>query len=368
MKRLWSLIGLLAVLAMGVAACGGGSGQQQGSAAGGGQAGGGQAGGGPKQFDKVVMGTVSNMMHTGEYVALEKGFYAENGLDVKLKIFASGSDLNKALAAGDIQFGTASTTSVPASRAAGLLTRLVGPVMNDATTVDYAGPLGIVGRKDRGITSDPSSLKGKRIGVLTGSTTETYLQLFLKAHGMKPGDVKEVNLDVPDHPVSLKQGDVDAAASWEPYVQQEVTELGSNAAVVSRGDPLLGYIIGVGATDKTIQDKAILTKFVSAIAEADQYLRRHPQQGAVVASHFIKGLDIKDATEALRSHLKFDPRISGCTKKAFAEGAKSLVKAGEIKQAPPVDDMLSPEIVAAVEKQHPDWFSDLPPIPDSCGQ
>lgn len=361
-----SLAGAATLAAATLAACGGG-GDDKGSGGGSGAGGSGASAAGKGEFDKVVLGSVSNMMHTAEYVAVEKGFYAENGLDVKLKIFSSGSDLNKALASGDIQFGTASPTSVPASRAAGLKTRLVGPAMNDATTATYADPLGIVGRKDKGIKpGDANSLKGKRVGVLTGSTTEEYLRLYLEKKGLKKGDVKVVNLEVLDHPVSLKQGDVDAVASWEPYVTQAVREQGGKAAIVSRGDPLLGYVIGVGATDQTITKRRLLKKFVAAIAQSDQYLRKNPEEGAKVAANFIKGLNVGDATEAMKNHLKFDPRISGCTADAFDEAAKGLVEAGEIKQAPPKEDQISSDIVVEVQKENPQWFSDLPPIPDEC--
>jgi ABC-type nitrate/sulfonate/bicarbonate transport system substrate-binding protein len=56
--------------------------------------------------------------------------------------------------------------------------------MNDATTDTYAGPLGIVGRKDRGVRAkDPQSLKGKRVAVLEGGTNQAYLRLYLQHNG-----------------------------------------------------------------------------------------------------------------------------------------------------------------------------------------
>src|SRR5262249_45699125 len=130
-------------------------------------------------FGTETLGTVSNLMHADEYVAAQEGFYAENGLNVKIKIFESGSDVTKAMQAGTVRFGSASTTAVPSARAAGVPLKLLVGGMNDATSSLYDGPLAIVGRADRGITTKASSLKGKRIGVLTGSTTEQYLQAYL---------------------------------------------------------------------------------------------------------------------------------------------------------------------------------------------
>src|SRR5215471_4388846 len=244
-RKVWParLLGLAAAAAV-IAGCGTATGGSSSPPAGAASSGGG--------FVTATFGTVSNLMHTEEYVAAQEGFFAQQGLNVKLKIFDSGSDVNKAFQAGTIQFGSSSTTAVPSARAAGLPLTMVVAGMNDATSTSYDGPLGIIGRADHGITAKASSLKGKRIGVLLGSTTEQYLRLYLEKNGMTEKDVTLVNLQVPDHPVSLQQGDIDAAASWEPYVTQEISELGPKAVVMSRGEGLLGYTVGMGVLDPTL--------------------------------------------------------------------------------------------------------------------
>lgn len=327
---------------------------------------GGAAGSGGS-FTTATLGTVSNLMHTDEYVAAQEGFYADNGLDVKIKIFESGSDVTKALKAGTVKFGSASTTAVPPARDAGVPLKLLVGGMNDATSTLYDGPLGIIGRADRGITSKASSLKGKKIGVLTGSTTEQYLRLYLKKNGMSEKDVTLVNLQVPDHPVSLQQGNVDAVASWEPYVTQEVRELGSNAVTVSRGQGLLGYVIGLGVLDPTLRgDRADLVKFVTAVAEADAFIRKNPQKAAQDATAYLPGLNVNAAADAIKNHLKWDPRLSACTQKAMQEGADELFKSGKITKRIPVADLMDTSIIGQVQKDHPAWFTDLPPVPAGC--
>jgi len=306
-------------------------------------------------------------MHTDEYVAAQEGFYAQNGINVKIKIFESGSDVTKAMQAGTVKFGSASTTAVPAARAAGVPLKLMVGGMNDAASSLYDGPLGIIGRADRGITTQPSSLKGKRIGVLLGSTTEQYLRIFLEKNGMTEKDVKLVNLQVPDHPVSLKQGDVDAVSSWEPYVSQEVSELGSNAVTVSRGEGLLGYIVGLGVLDPTLQNnQALVLKFVTAVAEADAFIRKNPQRAAQDAANYLPGLNVSMAADAIKNHMKWDPRLSACTQTAMTEGAKELFKSGQITQQVPLPAMMNTSIIGQVEKDHPAWFADLPPVPANC--
>src|SRR5499433_2314902 len=182
------ILGLSAAAAV-IAGCGSsGTGAGGSSAASAGPASSGAA------FTTETLGTVSNLMHTDEYVAAQEGFYAQNGINVKVKIFESGSDVTKAMQAGTVRFGSASTTAVPSARAAGVPLKLMVGGMNDAASSLYDGPLGIIGRAHRGITTQASSLKGKRIGVLLGSTTEQYLRLYLEKNGMTEKDVKLVNL------------------------------------------------------------------------------------------------------------------------------------------------------------------------------
>lgn len=339
------------------AACGGGS-----------EGGGGGAGSGSAEgFDDVTLATVGNMMHLPEFVAVERGFFAEEGLNVKLDILSSGADVNKALESGNAQFGSASTTSVPAARSAGLLQKLVAPDMNDATSATYAGPLGIVGRKDRGIKpDDPSSLIGKKVAVHEGSTNHEYLLLYLAENGIDPDEVDIVPIEAQDQPVSLEQGDVDAASDWEPFVSQMMGELGDNAVLLSMNDPLLGYTIGVGATDEVIADEAdIMEKFSKGIAQASHWIRQNPEEAAEVATNFISGLETEFAVAAM-DNLSFDPRISACTEGAFEVAAKGLAKRGEIDTAPPGPEMMDATFMEKVEEENPDWFEDLPPIPQEC--
>jgi ABC-type nitrate/sulfonate/bicarbonate transport system substrate-binding protein len=355
--RLPGTISLLTVIPLALTACGGGPVEA-------GKAGG--AGGG-QRFENVTLASVNNMMHLAEFVAVQRGFFPRNGLNVKLNVLTSGSDLNKALQSGSALFSGTGSTSVPLARGAGIPAKLVAPAMNDATKPMYAGPLAIVGRADRGIRpNDARSLIGKRVAAHAGSTNEDYLKRYLKKNGVQPDQVKIVPVNTEDHAVSLKQGDVDAAASWEPYVSQEIRELGGNAIALSRGEPLIGYIIGVGGLERTItQRRATYVKFATALAEASYWIRQHPDEAATLATGYISGLNPADAKAAM-SHLSFDPRITGCTAQAFEEAARSYAAAGEIKEAPPGAQMIESSISAEVQKNHPQWFADLPPIPEKC--
>jgi ABC-type nitrate/sulfonate/bicarbonate transport system substrate-binding protein len=324
-------------------------------------------GGASAGFRTVHLATVQNMLHSPEFVAAQRGIYAKHGLDVKLDVLAGGSDVGKAMEAGTAQFGSVGSSAVPTQRTSGLKVRFVAPVMNDATTAEYAGPLGIVGRKDRGVRADdPASLRGKRIGVQEGSTNHDYVLFLLARRGIPVKSVRLVPLTTTDHPVSLRQGDVDAVASWEPFVTQEISDLGGNAAVVSRGAPLLGYVIGIiSRDDYAARNPDVVQRFAEATAEAAHWTRRNPGEAARIATSYIAGLKPDIARQAMR-HLTFDPRLSKCTEDAVAKTGADLVKAGQLKSTPKGPEMVQPSVMAKVEREHPEWFSDLRPLPAAC--
>ena len=96
---------------------------------------------------------------------------------------------------------------------------------------------------------------------------------------------------------ALQQGQVDAAAPWEPYTAQVVRELGSNGVVVSRGEAgLVTDIIGVVAHDNWIgKNYDLLEKFSIGIAQAAQFIRQNPKGAAEIDTRYLDGLNVADA-------------------------------------------------------------------------
>src|SRR5688572_15573267 len=187
---------------------------------------------------EVTFIVVNNLFSTPAFVAVENGYWAKQGLNVKVKLTASGRQVTQALQAGEAQFGHAAlSTTIASARASGNLLKGVMPYYNAADHIAKAGGRAIIARKDRGIDpNNPKSMEGKKIGYLRGSTNEVYLRQWFKKHKLDIGKSELVNVQVADMPISLVQGQVDAVVPWEPYNAQVVRELGANAVEVSRGE------------------------------------------------------------------------------------------------------------------------------------
>jgi ABC-type nitrate/sulfonate/bicarbonate transport system substrate-binding protein len=137
----------------------------------------------------VVIG--NNFGHLPMFVGAEKGFFKEHGVDARMLIVDTGTDMINAMNEGRAQIGDMSTTSYLKAVHAGSPFKVIGFVMNDATRDNCDDPLAIVARKDAGIEKGKvTNLKGKRVGLAIGQTSDEYTKMVLRRAGMKYEDIK----------------------------------------------------------------------------------------------------------------------------------------------------------------------------------
>jgi ABC-type nitrate/sulfonate/bicarbonate transport system substrate-binding protein len=316
---------------------------------------------------------VNNIFGTPVYVAAENGLWAARGLNVKLRIMSSGRQVTQALQAGEAQLGHAAlATSTAAARASGNLLKGVMPYYNAAEYVGKAGGRAIIGRKDRGIDpANPNSFAGKTVALLTGSTNEVYVKEWLRQKGVDQAGIKFVSVPVEDMPITLRQGLVDAVASWEPYTAQIIRELGANAVVVSRGEAgIISDVVGAIANETWLaKNHALAEAFATGLAEASQIVRKNPQEAASILTRYLDGVKPEDAAEAVR-YGNWDPRVSICTTAGLVKTGNDMIKAGLIKLDKPfvAADFIDTAVLDKVQNDHPEFFDDLPPLPTTLAE
>ena len=115
------------------------------------------------------------------YLAKEKGYFKEEGLEVEF-IYAAAADIVKNVAAGNVEFGFPNGDSVISARAENIPVNVVHST--------YQNGLGAtIFKVDSGINK-PSDLKGKTIAVTSyGSPNYIQLQVLLEQNGLSLDDV-----------------------------------------------------------------------------------------------------------------------------------------------------------------------------------
>ncbi|HVO15719.1 MAG TPA: ABC transporter substrate-binding protein [Alphaproteobacteria bacterium] len=167
----------------------------------------------------VKMGQVPSFAYGGIYVALERGYFAERGLDVEL-VLTRGGDTAFQVAGGTLQFAGGSPDSAFFN---GLKRGL--PLMGIATLAlnppDISDTPLMVRKElyDSGQVTKVAQLKGRKIASLVpGGVVEYLLSLALKSGGLTMDDVQVIApLGFPQMVDALATGAVDAALVAEPF-------------------------------------------------------------------------------------------------------------------------------------------------------
>ena len=102
---------------------------------------------------------------------------AKHGVDAKMLVVDTGTDMVNAMHDGRAQIGDMSTTTYLKAVHAGEPFKVIGLIMNDATSDDCDDPLAIVTKKGRGIEAGKiADLKGKKIGLAHGPDLRRIFQ------------------------------------------------------------------------------------------------------------------------------------------------------------------------------------------------
>jgi ABC-type nitrate/sulfonate/bicarbonate transport system substrate-binding protein len=317
------------------------------------------SGQGPVQ---ITIGTVNNMNHVPQFVAVEKGLYVKHGVDVKLKVLNSGAEVTRALQAGEVQFATIANTTLSAAWNAGVRLVAVVVVMGDATRVYYDDTFAITARPGSGIRRlHVEDLVGKRVGMVLGGTGEEYFRVLLAKEKIPADRITFVNVPSPNHVSVLRGGGVDAEVTWEPYGTMILQQV-PGAYVVLRGGGYLGYDLYLMAPEEFVKrNPGVVDKLVRGFVEAAWYVRRHQVESAQIATRWIEGLDEGAAKKAI-TYMDFDPRFSANTLKAHVLAERAMIDRGRIKQSVDLSKAIDTSFLDRVMREAPEMFADLKPV------
>ena len=161
------------------------------------------------------------------HIAQSRGLIAEQGLDYRVLSVPAGPDVINALrveGAGEVGLGSIATTPVAVMIGAG-----DQPVVL-ATLITSPAQVRLVTFESSGISADPASLRGKKVGFVGSTVGEIYLSRLLNKADLTEMDIKAVNARPADLKALLLRGDLDAAVLWDPFVAQVTREAAANNA------------------------------------------------------------------------------------------------------------------------------------------
>lgn len=296
-KRVLSCI-LAAAMALALSGCSGSGGGASGAgasapAAGSSAAAGSAEGESGTAYDgEVILGSSTWVGYAPLYLADQMGFFDECGANVTVQVFESKTDSKSALAAGRIQ-GMSSTIDTHVMSAASGIDLTI--VLAEDTS---SGGDGLIARNEINSVAD---LAGKTVGLdTTGGASYFWFQYLLSKEGMTLDDVEAVNMSSGDAGAAFVAGELDAAATWEPWLSKaRGTDFGK-VLVDSSETP--GVIVDALAMDRAFAEAYPDT--VAAICQgwymALDYMASDPEE----AYDIMKDFTGDDSGEALRATIE----------------------------------------------------------------
>lgn len=320
-----------------------------------------------QELVKLKAGMVTGIDQIGLPIALERGFFEKNGLDVTIaRPYPTGVDALNALQAGESEIVQVGVPMIGAVLR-GMDLVALGNYSGNATKLGADATLALIAGKDSGIAKgDLKALKGKKIAASFGTINHLYILALLEKAGLTPNDVTLVNTPPPDMTVALLAKGIDAFVCWDPWPIVALKDVPGAIEVIRGGDVIsyLGYNVALRPWIE--KNGATIEKFLAAVSEADKWMRANPKQAAQVATRWIPGLKADVAEAAMAFNIQqADRRLSAQNFRALWAAQDVLSRLGTIKSTFDVNKHIEPKFILKVMKDKPDLFSDLPPIPDN---
>lgn len=216
---------------------------------------------------KLTVGALRFTSHAPSFVALERGYFKEAGLDVEFSFFQAAQPMAVAIASGDVGFGVTAISGGLISLADKGAVKVIGGGLQEEKGIEGQMILASNAAHEAGLTS-PAALKGKSFGMTTAGSSFHYMAAKIAEAEGFPGGMKLVPLQKVGAIIgALKSGQIDAWAIV-PHIGKGLTGAGAAQQIGWVADYLPNYQVTTvfTSTDTATNDRAQAEAFIAAFA------------------------------------------------------------------------------------------------------
>lgn len=270
------------------------------------------------------------------FIAEEKGYFAEEGVQVESHQIASSNQLVDGIVAGSLD------AFVEASAVPVLAVELQSPgrlKVFSVSSITKEAPFDALLVKEDSPLRNLQDLAGKRIGVFPGSTATNLLRKFLADKGIDVSKITFVPMPPQNHLTALLEGSIDVVHAYEPTI----------AIALSRG--------GVRRLYGSVYAEMLNRNPQGVAAISARFLQEHPQAAGKViralerAMLFMREHE-REARQILARRMNLQPKVANRSvflhmlphleidSSVFQKYSDMLTELGELESKVSVDGLL----------------------------
>jgi NitT/TauT family transport system substrate-binding protein len=219
---------------------------------------------------KAKVGVLRLSSSAPVFIAQDKGYFRDAGLDVELKFFDAAQPIAVATASGDVDFGVTAFTAGLYNLAGKGTLKVIGGMSRERAGFPLIGYFASNNAYAAGLKT-PKDLAGKRIAVTqVGSSFHYSLGLLADKYGFKLSDVKVLPLQSLSNAAAALKGETVDAALLPVSTARKLMDDNGAKLLGWVGDETPWQLGAVFASPKALANKALVTKLLGALERADR--------------------------------------------------------------------------------------------------
>ena len=219
---------------------------------------------------KAKVGVLRLSSSAPVFIAQDRGYFKEAGLDIELKFFDAAQPIAVATTSGDVDFGITAFTAGLYNLAGKGTLKVIGGMSRERAGYPLIGYFASNNAYASGLKT-PKDLAGKRVAVTqVGSSFHYSLGLLADKYGFKLADVKVLPLQSLSNAAAALKGETVDAALLPVSTARKLIDDGGAKLLGWVGDETPWQLGAVFASPKTLGNKPLATRLLAALARADR--------------------------------------------------------------------------------------------------
>lgn len=280
----------------------------------------------------------------GNYLAQEKGFYAEEGLDVNMEEFSFDNPTIDAVAGGSADFGITGADELLLARAKGIPIRAFAVIYRINPVCAYS-------LKESGIEK-PQDFIGKKVGLERGTNVDLLYYAMMSRMGIDRSRIKELTIGY--DAAELLNGSTDVSTGYIINEPHQAIEAGYEVNTILMADYGANiYADVLFATEDTLENNPdIVEKFLRATIRGWEYAIENEEEAVDIDLKYAKGRTRSHEAYMLRQSAPLihtgDLRIGEMEKEEWEKTMAVLKEQGMLKEEIDLESAYTTEFISRV--------------------